>query len=251
MAHKTWAVTGVAAAVFSLPAVAVPIAVSNTGYWLETVGTNTLNIAGGGSPSGLLRTLFVANTNPLAGTTATASFSGTPTFAPTVDVTGLWVRGSINPSAAQLAALTVDFANGGDTASFTGRSLAGLSPLPLVQNLQVETSGLVSWSLPPAPGDYDVIQVVFYNDTTNLEVGTRVNLGTSASTLTLSVLPPFPLVINVRLIDLFDDNAAFTTDNILRESRAYVTLVPEPASAGLWVGGLALIAAAAARRRKR
>ena len=249
MTHKTFAVMVLAAAL-SLPVAALPIAVTNNGYWLETVGTNSLNIAGGGSPSGLLRTLFVANTTPQAGTSATAEFSGTPTFAPVLDATNLWVRSSISPTGGALAPLTVTFANGTDTTSFTGRSLTGLSPLPLVQNLQVDSAGLVSWSLPPASGDYDVIQLVFYNDLSNAEVGTRVNLGTSASTFTITTFPSYPLVINVRLIDLFDDNAAFTNDNKLRESRAYVTLVPEPASIALFVAGLAGVAVAATRYRK-
>ncbi len=231
------------------PAHAAPITVSNAGYWLETVGTNTIGIAAGGTPAGTVTSLFVANTDPLAGTTATASLPSGATTAPVVDPTGLWARRALNPNAAQLAPLTVVFSNGPDQASFTGRDLTGLVAMPLVAGLSVNAAGnplrpIVSWNLPAGAGDVDFIQIVFYNDDTNLEIGNRVTRpGDTTSFQFASDLPlNFNFVINVRLIDLAVDGDPFVSGNIQRQSRAYINYtspVPEPTTALLLAGGLA------------
>ena len=243
--------------VMSSSVIATPIAISDAGYWLETVGPNTIGLAGGGMPGGVITTLFVADTDPKAsgGTTAVANYSGTP--AGTVFSSSSspnWAMRVVNPTATQLGALTVDFSNGGDTASFTGRVLSGLAPMPLVQNLTVDGSvepygPVVSWALPAAPPgvDIDFVQLVFYSNATNLEVGNRVLLGPTATSFDLAAnaLPQgFDLTVNVRLVDLYDDFAPFSTGNILSESRAYVNYlapIPEPTAMTFMMFGLAAL----------
>lgn len=232
------------------PADATPVTISNAGYWLETVGTNTIGIAAGGTPAGTVTTLFVANTDPLPGTTATASLPSGATGAPVPDATGLWARRALNPNAAQLAPLTVVFSNGPDQASFTGRDLSGLVAMPLVTGLTVAAGAdpfrpLVSWTTPANTGDVDYVQIVIYNDDSNLELA-RVTrpAGTTSFQFTNPLPASTPFAFNIRLFDAFDDNAPFTSDNILRQSRAfinYVTPVPEPATALLLAAGLAAL----------
>ena len=234
-----------AAALYAGAALAEPISVSNAGYWLETVGSNTIGLANGGSAPGINTTLFVANTSPdiTGGTTASATQNGASVGAVGVDGV-LWARRILNPSATQVTPLAVTFTNGANQASFTGRDLTGLSPMPLVSNLQISGAGnafspTVTWTLPTAAaaGDVDFVQLVFYNNTTDAEIGTRVTLAATATSFqTTALTPGLDFVVNVRLIDLFDDSAAFTTGNIQRESRAfagYVVPVPEPGAAAL------------------
>jgi hypothetical protein len=170
----------------------------------------------------------------------------------------------LNPSAAQLAPLSVVFSNGGDTASFTGRSLVGLTAMPLAQNLAVDPSSdpfgpVLSWALPVnADLDIDLVQLVFYSNTTNLEVGSRQVLAATATSFDLTGPLPlsFDLTINVRLVDLFDDNAPFTSANISSESRAYVNYltpsvaaIPEPETYALMLAGLGALGFVARRRK--
>ena len=243
-------------------AASVPITVSNAGYWLETVGTNTIGIANGGSAQGISTALFVANTTPdtTGGTTATATQNGVAAGAVGVDGV-LWARRVLNPTATQLTPLTVTFTNGADQAAFTGRDLTGLSAMPLVGNLQVSNTGnafipSVAWALPTAAGagDVDFVQLVFYNNATDAEIGTRVTLASTATSYQLTTTLPanFDLVVNVRLIDLYDDNAAFVSGNIQRESRAYanyITPIPETGTAVMTLLGLAVLSWRARPRR--
>jgi hypothetical protein len=236
------------------PVGADPITIVYAGYWLETVGSNTLGIAGGGSIAGTPTTLFVAETapGPGGGTTASANFAGVATDAP-FENNGLWVRRKTNPGPDQLAALTVDFEHGADTASFTGRSLAALAPMPLVEGLAVDASTepfgpLVSWTLPGGPGfDVDYVQLVFYSNATNAEIGSRVTLGPTATSYDIigPLTPGLDLVINLRLVDLYDDAAPFVADNIQSMSRTYINYlvpVPEPGPGLLLALGLAGLA---------
>jgi hypothetical protein len=227
-----------------------PITIDYAGYWLENIGSNPLGIAGGGSPTGRLTTLFVAETTPgsAEGTTASANFAGVATYGPFV-VDGFWVRRVSDPGPDQLGALTVEFQNGADTASFTGRSLAAVAPIPLVEGLTVDASAepfgpLVSWALPASTGfDVDHVQLVFYSNETGAEIGRRVTLPPTATAYDIigPLAPGLDLLINVRLVDLYDDAAPFTTENIQSMSRTYVSYlapVPEPGSALMLALGL-------------
>ncbi len=269
--------SGIGAAILALfaasSAVADPIAIGVAGYWLENIGINTLGAALGGSETGTTRTLFVAQgVTPIAGTTATASLSGAPSHAPEYDpARDEWARGSPNPTAAQLGPLTVVFANGADTASFTGRSLVGVAPLALVTTLWIDSTvdpfgPTVHWSLPVSTGDYDLIQWVHHSNVANAEVGTRqtfADLTTASFDLygagTGGLLPAgFELTISVRLVDLYDDTKPLTTDNIAGTSRAcinytapLVTAVPEPATCALMAARFGLVGIMARRRKQK
>lgn len=253
-----------AAALCAGAATAVPITVTNAGYWLETVGTNPLGIAAGGPQHGTVTTLFVANTSPdiNGGTTAVASQNGFAAGAVGVDGV-LWARRVLNPTAAQLTPLTVTFANGADRTPFVGRDLSALSPMPLVEDANVDgavnpSSPLVTWTLPAAAaaGDVDFVQLVFYDNATNGEIGSRVTLAPTATSYRIvSTLPVgLDLVVNVRLVDLYDDTAAFTFGNIQRMSRSYSTYVvpvPEPGTAVMAALGLVALAWRLRRRAPR
>lgn len=224
---------------------ATPISVLDPGYWLETIGANNIGTTVGP------RTIFFASTNPggAAGTTASANFAGVATTGLAQNGPASWIRTESGPLATlNLNPLTVDWVNGSDTASFTGRSLVGLNLMPLAFNLAANGvpdpfGPLISWDLPTG-GDVDIdrIQLVFYNTVTRAEVGTRVNLpGTATFFDIVGPLPNgFPLTVNVRLIDQFDDAGSRSDTNILRESRAYIdyVAVPEPATLALLSLGL-------------
>ena len=68
---------------------------------------------------------------------------------------------------------------------------------------------VVSWATPAAglTGDVDFIQLVLHNDDTDLQVGnfvTRPAIARSFQFLN-RLTPNYILVIDVRLLDLFDD----------------------------------------------
>jgi hypothetical protein len=253
--------------VAAAPAFAVPITIDYAAYRLENSGANTLGQPG--SADGTVRALFVAGITPDAGTTATATLSGAPTFGPSYDASSdQWFRNAFNPSPADLGPLTVTFQNGADTATFVGPDLTGLTPMKLAQNLTVDASvdpfgPTVNWILPTDTGDLDLIQLVFYSDVTNLEVGTRQLLGAGSTSFDLygpgtgGLLPlGYQLTVEVRLIDLFDDSLPYSVENAYRISRAFVnytaptsTAVPEPGTSVLMLAGLGLLASVARRRR--
>ena len=242
---------------------AEPIAVSNVGYWLSTVGENTINLAGGGSSAGVFTTVFIANTSPTfaQGTTATATLGGIPTSAPAPAFGDplLWARRMFNPAVSDLQPLSVVFVNGSDTATVTTRDLRGAAAMPLVQSIAVDASSdpfgpIVSWSLPTTPGlDIDNVQLSFFSNVTNLEVATVVLPGTATSYDIIGPIPPgFDLTINVRLFDLADDSAPLSAVNILSESRTffnYLTPVPEPSTALLLLAGMLTLALRPVRLR--
>lgn len=252
----------------ALPALADPITVNYAGYRLETIGANTINIGAGGSVAGTPRTLFVAQLAPIAGTTATATLSGAASFGPFYNApSNEWTRVVLNPTAADLGPVNVTFANGADSTTVVGRDLNGLTPIKLVTGITVDASvdpfgPKVNWTLPTETGDVDFVQLIFYNDDTNLEVGTRQTLAASATSFDLygpgtsGELPlGYHLTIEVRLVDLFNDSLPLDTANIQRDSRAYinytapsVAAVPEPSTYATLAAGL--VALGWVRRRK-
>ena len=163
--------------------------------------------------------------------------------------------------------MNVSFANGANSATFVGRDLSQLTPMKLATGLTVDASvdpfgPTINWTLPTSTGDVDFIQVVFYNNDTNLEVGTRQTLSPGATSFDLygpgtggSLPLGYNLTIQVRLVDLFDDSLSFEVGDIQRTSRAFVnyttpsvTAVPEPSTYAMLVAGLAALDWA--RRRK-
>lgn len=241
---------------------AVPVTISNAGYWLETLGENTLGLPG--SAAGSVSTVFAATTDPgaSAGTTATATQGATSVAAPVASDTQ-WTRRIQDPTTFQRQPLTVVFQNGTDTAAFTGFDLRNLSALPLAGNLAVDGSSdplgpVVSWTLPSGPGiDIDRVQLAFYSNATNNEIGTRINLAGTATSYDLQ--GPFPagldLTISVRFVDLADDAGAFTFGNVLRNSRSFINYsvpsVPEPRAGLMMLAGLASVGMLAWRRKDR
>ena len=241
----------------AVSAMATPVTFSAAGYWLENVGPNTVRI---GPPGGGERTFFISNdTSPSAnaGTTATAAFPDS-SAAPAPGFNGLnWLRGILSTSpdyANSLAGYDVTFTNGSDTAVFRGQSLLGVELLPLALNLSIDGSlnpfsPQVTWTLPSGDGvDVDRIQLLFYNDDTDAQVGGQPTLGGDATSFSITgpLRPGFNLAVNVFLFDLIDDSAAFTRENILRGSRAYVNYtaplaVPEPTSMLLALAALGIL----------
>lgn len=241
----------------AVSAMAAPVTINSAGYWLENVGSNTVGI---GPPGGGARTFFISNdTSPsaTAGTTATAAFPDS-SAAPAPGFNGVnWVRGipSTSPDYAKsLGGYDVTFTNGGDTAVFEGQDLRGVELLPLALNLSVDGSSnayspRVTWTLPSGAGvDVDRIQLLFYNDDTDAQVGGQPTLGGGATSFDITgpLSAGFNLVVNVFLFDLIDDTAGFGRDNILRGSRAYVNYtaplaVPEPTSMLLALAALGIL----------
>lgn len=246
-------------------AVAAPVSVSNVGYFLDTIGSNSIGIAGGGTAGGTASTLFIANTSPgggAGGTTASASYvsTGNPTGAPVLaDSSGtFWARRALNPGPVQLDALKVVFSNGPDTAEVITASLEGRTVMPLAIDFMLSgdpLQPLLSWTLPTGV-DIDRVQVVFHDDDTNLEITRVTRAGTTTSFQLGSMLPEgFNIVFDLRLVDLDDrilPGDAWGAEDILSQSRTYISYtvpnqVPEPGS--MLLLGIAGLAAGLLRRR--
>jgi hypothetical protein len=244
---------------------AAPVTVSNAGYFLDNNGSNSLGISGGGSPGGTATTLFLANALPAGGaggTTAAATILGTPTSVAYSAGDNSWVRRAQLDNF-QRNALTVTFTNGADSTVVVTRDLFGVPVMPLAPSFTVggdPFSPLLSWTLPDGPGiDIDRVGIVFYDDDTNLEIGTRVFLPGMAKNYQIQgVLPEgLKLVFSLRLFDLDDGivpgSPDWTNADILSLSRTYLSYtvphrVPEPGMPGLAL--LAGLAAALAGRRQ-
>lgn len=241
---------------------AAPLTVSNAGYFLDTIGTNSIGIAGGGSPGGTATTLFVANTSPTGGTggtTGAATILGTPTSVVYSANENLWARRALLNDF-QRNALTVTFTNEVDSTVVVTRDLLGVNVMPLAPSFTISGdpfSPLLSWTLPDGTDiDIDRVGLVFYDDDTNIEIGARVfRPGTTTSYQIQGVLPEgLNLVFNLRLIDLDDrilPGMEWTTGDILSQSRSYLAFavpnrVPEPGALSLVL--LAGLAAPVARR---
>jgi hypothetical protein len=142
------------------------------------------------------------------------------------------------------------------------RDLFGLKVMPLVRSFTISGnpfSPLLSWTLPQGTGiDIDRVELVFYNDDNDTEIGTRVlRPGTTTSCQIQSVLPEgLDLVFNLRLLDLDDrvlPGTDWTAGDILSQSRRYWAYtvpnrVPEPGALSLVL--LAGVAAAVIGRRQ-
>ena len=264
---KTMIAAGIAA-LLAGAATAEPVTVTNVGYFLDTIGSNSIGIAGGGSAAGTPSTLFIANTAPgggAGGTTASATYlsTGNPAGNPVLaDSTGnLWARRALNPGSVELDALRVVFSNGPDTTEVITASLQGRTVMPLAIDFTLSGdpfAPLLSWTLPTGV-DIDRVQMAFHNDDTNLEVGTRVTR--SGSTTSLQLINPLPagfnIVFDLRLVDLDDSiqpGQAWGTANVLSQSRTYISysvptqVVPEPGMLAL-LGAAGLMAGLARRRR--
>lgn len=261
-------IAALATAVLAGMAHAEPVTVSNVGYYLDTIGANSIGVAGGGSTAGTPSTLFIANTSPgggAGGTTASSAYltTGTPTGGPVLgDSTGnFWVRRALNPVPADLDALKVVFSNGSDSTELITASLQGRTVMPLAIGFSLSGdpfSPLLSWTLPNGV-DIDRIQMVFHNDNTNLEVGSRVTRSGSTTSLQLANALPegFDIVFDLRLIDLDDriqPGQNWGAADILSQSRTYISYtvpnrVPEPGT--MLLLGIAGLAAGLMRRRSR
>lgn len=246
---------------------AAPVTASNVGYYLDTIGSNSIGISGGGSASGMRTTLFLANTTPTGGaggTTATATIGpgNSPTSVGFIAGENLWARRAALDDF-QRNALSATFMNGPDSTTVLTRDLFGISNMPLAPSFTLSGdpfSPLLSWTLPEGNGfDIDRVGLAFYNDDTNTEIGTRVfRSGATTSFQIRSVLPEgLNIVFDLRLFDLDDrilpGETGWGNGDILSLSRTYLaysvpTRISEPAALSLVL--IAGLAAAAARRRQ-
>ena len=143
----------------------------------------------------------------------------------------LWARRALLNDF-QRNALTVTFANQADSTVLVTRDLLGVNVMPLAPSFTISGdpfSPLLSWTLPDGTDiDIDRVGLVFYDDDTNIEIGTRVfRQGTTTSYQIQSVLPEgLNLVFNLRFFDLDDRVVPGSTDwtnaDILSQSRSFL-----------------------------